>query len=76
MWPNTQETTDLVTFTEEIFDGKLHFCAVKYVWTASIEVIFIIIIIIIIIITIIIIFTLTFVFQVSIVKLSTRQAMY
>ena len=74
MWPNTQETTDLVTFTEEIFDGKLHFCAVKYVWTASIEVIFIIIIII--IITIIIIFTLTFVFQVSIVKLSTRQAMY
>ena len=25
MWPNPQETTDLVTFTEEILDGKLHF---------------------------------------------------
>ena len=25
MWPNPQETTDLVTFTEEILIGKLHF---------------------------------------------------
>ena len=25
MWPNPQETADLVTFTEEIFYGKLHF---------------------------------------------------
>ena len=27
MWPNTQETADLVTFTEEILNGKLLFCA-------------------------------------------------
>ena len=25
MWPNSQETADLVTFTEEILDGKLYF---------------------------------------------------
>ena len=25
MWPNAQETADLVTFTEEILNGKLHF---------------------------------------------------
>ena len=25
MWPNPQETTDLVTLTEEIFAGKIHF---------------------------------------------------
>ena len=25
MWPNPQETGDLVTFTEEIFNGKVHF---------------------------------------------------
>ena len=25
MWPNPQETADLVTFTEETFYGKLHF---------------------------------------------------
>ena len=25
MWPNLQETGDLVTFTEEILNGKLHF---------------------------------------------------
>ena len=24
MWPNPQETADLVTFTEEILSGKLH----------------------------------------------------
>ena len=30
MWPNPQETADLVTFTEEIFKGKLHFlCSVS-----------------------------------------------
>ena len=28
MWPNPQEIADLVTFTEEILNGKLHFCAV------------------------------------------------
>ena len=25
MWPYPQETVDLVTFTEEIVNGKLHF---------------------------------------------------
>ena len=25
MWPNPQETSDLVTFTEEIFNGNPHF---------------------------------------------------
>ena len=25
MWPNLQETVDLVTFTERILNGKLHF---------------------------------------------------
>ena len=25
MWLNPQETADLVTFTEEILNGKLHF---------------------------------------------------
>ena len=25
MWPDSQETADLVTFTEEIPNGKLHF---------------------------------------------------
>ena len=29
MWPNPQETADLITLTEEILDGKLHFlCSV------------------------------------------------
>ena len=28
MWPNLQIPVDLVTFTEEILDEKLHFCAV------------------------------------------------
>ena len=28
MSPDPQETADLVTFTEEILNGKLHFCAV------------------------------------------------
>ena len=34
MWPNPLETVDLVTFTEEILNGKLHFLcsdgAVRY----------------------------------------------
>ena len=25
MWPNPQETVDLVTFTEEILNGQVHF---------------------------------------------------
>ena len=25
MWPNPQETADLVAFTEKILNGKLHF---------------------------------------------------
>ena len=25
MWPSSQETANLVTFTEEILDGKFHF---------------------------------------------------
>ena len=25
MWPNTQETADLIKFTEEILNGKRHF---------------------------------------------------
>ena len=29
MRPNPQETADLVIFTEEILNGKLHFCAVN-----------------------------------------------
>ena len=30
MWPNSQKTADLVTFTEEILNGKLHFlCSVN-----------------------------------------------
>ena len=33
MWPNLQKTADLVTFTEEIFNGKLHFlCSGKYIF--------------------------------------------
>ena len=30
MWPNPQFPADLVTFTEKILNGKLHFCAVYY----------------------------------------------
>ena len=31
MWPNPQETADLVTFTEETLNGKLHFlCSVNH----------------------------------------------
>ena len=33
MWPNPQQTVDLVTFTEEILNGELHFfvCSASYV---------------------------------------------
>ena len=32
MRPNSQKTADLVTFTEEILNGKLHFlCSVDYI---------------------------------------------
>ena len=30
MWPNPQEIADLVTFTEEILNGKLHFFVQRY----------------------------------------------
>ena len=31
MWPDPQKTADLVTFTEEILNGKLHFlCSASY----------------------------------------------
>ena len=31
MWPNPQETADLVIFTEDILNGKLHFlCSVRF----------------------------------------------
>ena len=35
MWLNPQETVDLVTFTEEILDVKLHFFAVSSKFTKS-----------------------------------------
>ena len=33
MWPNPKETADLVTFTEETLNGKLHFlyCALSII---------------------------------------------
>ena len=36
MWPNPQDTADFVTFTEEIFNGKLRFlCSVfHYIFIA------------------------------------------
>ena len=30
MWPNPQESADLVTFTEETLNGKLHFLCSDY----------------------------------------------
>ena len=37
MWPNPQETVDLVTFTEELLNEKLHFLcseqdSYEYTW--------------------------------------------
>ena len=37
MRPNPQEPADLVSFTEEIFNGKLHFCAVRLFFKVSIR---------------------------------------
>ena len=37
MWPNHQETGDLVTFTEEILNGKLHFLFSVISWQLQIE---------------------------------------
>ena len=39
MWPNPQETVDLVTFTEEIHDGKLHFFVQCKFWSEYLELI-------------------------------------
>ena len=40
MWANSQETADLVTITEEILNGKLHFlCSVNGVmWSMTLKV--------------------------------------
>ena len=36
MWPNPQFPADLVTFSEEIFNGKLHFlCSASKSWSYS-----------------------------------------
>ena len=36
MWTNPQETADLIKFTEEILNGKLHFlCSVQRVVTSA-----------------------------------------
>ena len=32
MWPNPQKTPDLVLFTDEIINEKLHFCEVCMVF--------------------------------------------
>ena len=32
MWPNPHDTTDLVTFTEEILNGKIHFFGSSFAW--------------------------------------------
>ena len=31
MWPNLKLLVDLVTFTEKILNGKLHFCTVQVI---------------------------------------------
>ena len=35
MWPNPQEAADLVTFSEEILNGKPLFCAVMVAFKKS-----------------------------------------
>ena len=35
MWPNLQETADLITFTEEILNGKHHFLCREYICWAT-----------------------------------------
>ena len=37
MWPNPQETADLVAFTEEILNGKLDFLCRGYTWCMKIH---------------------------------------
>ena len=37
MWPNLQIPADLVTFTEEILNGKLHFSTVAAVTVAAVK---------------------------------------
>ena len=38
MWPNPRETADLVTLTEEIFNGELHFlCSKSFVFPELLE---------------------------------------
>ena len=38
MWPNPQSPADLVTFTEKIFNGKLHFfCSVDFLKFDEVE---------------------------------------
>ena len=37
MWPNPQETADLITFTEEILNGKLHVCTEHFQATNSVH---------------------------------------
>ena len=37
MWPNLQEPANLVTFTDEIFNKNLHFCAV---WSFNLTLIY------------------------------------
>ena len=32
MWPNPQETADLVTYNEEILNGKFHFLCSDILW--------------------------------------------
>ena len=36
MWPNPQETADLVTFTEKSSTGNFILCTVKKVWSLGI----------------------------------------
>ena len=38
MWPNLQFHEDLATYTEEILNGKLHFCAVIFVKLEQIQI--------------------------------------
>ena len=35
MWPNQQETVDLVTFTKENLNGKLHFLSSEHLEFAN-----------------------------------------
>ena len=38
MWPNPQETVDLITFTEEVLNRKLQFCAMIEVYEIRINI--------------------------------------